>query len=69
MWRVKSDQGGFTFDEFSVDAMMKAVMNAVSLVSSEKYDEVVKILMQIDNSWQKASEKYIKLYERLLEGK
>ena len=60
---------GFTFDEFSVDAMMKAVMNAVSLVSSEKYDEVVKILMQIDNSWQKASEKYIKLYERLLEGK
>ena len=49
--------------------MMKAVMNAVSLVSSEKYDEVVKILMQIDNSWQKASEKYIKLYERLLEGK
>ena len=60
---------GFTFDEFSVDAMMKAVMNAISLVSSEKYDEVVKILMQIDNSWQKASEKYIKLYERLLEGK
>ena len=38
-------------------------------VPGSSYDEVVKILMQIDNSWQKASEKYIKLYERLLEGK
>ncbi len=60
---------GFTFDEFSVDAMMKAVMNAVSLITSDKHDEVVKTLLQIDNSWHKASEKYIELYKSLLEGK
>lgn len=60
---------GFTFDEFSVEAMMKAVMNAVSLITSEKHDEVVKTLLQINNSWKKASEKYIELYKRLLEGK
>ncbi len=60
---------GFTFDEFSVEAMMKAIIDAVSLITSEKHDEVVKTLLQIDNSWQKASEKYIELYKRLLEGK
>lgn len=60
---------GFTFDEFSVDAMMKAVMNAVSLITSEKHDEVVKTLLQINNSWKKATEKYVELYKRLLEGK
>lgn len=60
---------GFTFDEFSVEAMMKAVIDAVSLITSEKHDEVIKTLLQIDNSWQKASEKYIELYKRLLEGK
>ena len=60
---------GVTFDEFSVEAMMKAVMEAVSLITSEKHDEIVKTLLQIDNSWQKASEKYIELYKRLLEGK
>ncbi|MDT3693295.1 MAG: glycogen/starch synthase [Mucispirillum sp.] len=60
---------GITFDEFSVEAMMKAVMKAVSLITSEKHDEIVKTLLQIDNSWQKASEKYIELYKRLQEGK
>ena len=60
---------GITFDEFSVEAMMEAVMKAVSLITSEKHDEIVKTLLQIDNSWQKASEKYIELYKRLLEGK
>lgn len=48
---------------------MKAVMKAVSLITSEKHDEIVKTLLQIDNSWQKASEKYIELYKRLQEGK
>ena len=59
---------GFTFDDFSVDAMMKAVKKAVELVKSDKHDEVVKTLLQIDNSWQKASEKYIELYRKIIGG-
>lgn len=60
---------GFVFDEFSVEDMMKSVNKAIALVMSEKHDETVKKLIQIDNSWLKASEKYIELYKRLLEGK
>lgn len=59
---------GFTFDDFSVEAMMKAVKKAVALITSDKHDEVVKTLLQIDNSWQKASEKYIELYRKIIGG-
>ena len=59
---------GFTFDDFSVKAMMKAVKKAVALITSDKHDEVVKTLLQIDNSWQKASEKYIELYRKIIGG-
>ena len=63
------EQGvGFTFDDFSVEAMMKAVKKAVALITSDKHDEVVKTLLQIDNSWQKASEKYIELYRKIIGG-
>lgn len=59
---------GFTFDDFSVESMMKAVKKAVALITSDKHDEVVKTLLQIDNSWQKASEKYIELYRKIIGG-
>ena len=62
------EQGvGFTFDEFTSEAMMKAVKKACELVKSDKRDEAVKTLLAIDNSWQNATEEYIKLYKRLLE--
>ncbi len=64
------DKGvGFTFDEFNSEAMMKKVLKACELVMSDKHNEVVKTLLSIDNSWQRATQEYIKLYNRLMEGK
>ncbi len=64
------EQGiGFTFDEFNSEAMMKKVLKACELITSDKRDEVVKKLLAIDHSWQSATQEYIKLYNRLMEGK
>lgn len=60
---------GFTFEEFSVNSMIESLKRAINLVSSEKRDDAMKQLMEIDNSWKNATEKYIKLYKKLQEGK
>ncbi len=59
---------GFTFDDFSVEAMMKSIKEAINLISSSKRDKIIKTLLQVDNSWQKATKKYIQLYKNLLGG-
>lgn len=59
---------GFMFDDFSVEAMMGAVKDAVKLYKSDKHKKAVEELMGYDNSWAKPTQKYIDIYTRLMEG-
>lgn len=61
---------GFTFTEFSGDALFDAILRAKSLYyEKEKLQEVMLRGMTADFSWDKSAGKYISLYEKLMNGR
>ncbi len=59
---------GFTFKEYNAQAMLTAIKNAVELFADKKtWIELQKKGMAEDFSWDRAAEKYLELYEKVLE--
>ncbi|MFZ0389675.1 MAG: glycogen/starch synthase, partial [Calditrichia bacterium] len=58
---------GFTFKEYTADAMMKAVQRAVDVYKdSKKWTAIQKKGMQEDYSWDRAAREYLSLYEKTM---
>ncbi len=65
---VKEGVTGFMFDKFSSSEFLSAVMKALECYSNkEMFQTVRKNCMKEDFSWEKSSELYIKLYEKIKE--
>ena len=61
---------GFSFTEYTVDALVDAVKRSLELYSNKrKWNSIVKNCMQQDFSWKKSAEKYTELYEKVMERK
>jgi len=59
---------GFLFEDFTKEDMMNSVQQALKLYNSTNYSDTVKKIMQIDNTWTKATKEYEKLYLKILTG-
>ncbi|MFC1632905.1 glycogen synthase [Patescibacteria group bacterium] len=58
---------GFVFEEYSGEAMLKAIDRSLELYKEKKtWQELVKRDMQIDFSWDARVQKYIELYEKAI---
>ena len=62
---------GFLFDEFSLEAFLKAVKRAIDFYynSRSRFIRLRQFVMGIDFSWNSSALKYMRLYENLIEGK
>jgi starch synthase len=61
------DGNGFTFDEESPGAFMEVCDRAITLFEDEKaWLELIKRGMQIDFSWDRSAQDYIRLYQSIL---
>ena len=60
----KDKGNGFSFREFSSDALLKTMERALTLYnhSPEEWNKLVESAMDRDFSWKKSAEKYMKLY-------
>jgi starch synthase len=57
---------GFLFDNFDADEAMESIRRAVDYYNKGKqFAEKTKEVMQLDFSWGKASEEYVKMYQQL----
>lgn len=65
---VSDNKTGFTFIEFSSDALLQSVSKAVETYhSEEKWSQIVKNCMSQDFSWGQSAAKYTKLYNKVIE--
>ena len=53
---------GFLFEEYTPEALLSCVKNAVEIYRKEKFYEMRKNCMLSDFSWKKSAEEYLKLY-------
>lgn len=61
---------GFSFMEYTAEALIDAVKRALELYNNKrKWNSIVKTCMQQDFSWKKSAEKYMELYEKVIEKK
>ncbi|MGF1671345.1 MAG: glycogen synthase, partial [Balneolaceae bacterium] len=65
---LSEDNGyGFTFDNFNIEDARQAIIRAVELYHKKSlFDKTRRINMKLDFSWKKSAEKYIELYNKLL---
>lgn len=65
----REDKGnGFKFKEYTAKAMLNALHRALDLYQDRKAWRALQArIMQEDHSWTQAAQKYLKLYERLLD--
>ena len=61
------DKGnGFVFQEYSVNAMLNALQNAIKAFNDRKsWSKIQRRGMKADFSWQNSAENYVKLYQKL----
>lgn len=57
---------GFTFEEYSADALVKTVEEAIEVYNTSKWQTIIKNAMTCDWSWKKSAEKYLTLYNELI---
>jgi len=58
---------GFKFEEYTVEALLTAIHRALELYKDEEAWQTLQVrIMQEDHSWETAAQKYLQLYERLL---
>lgn len=64
----KEKKNGFTFMEFTSDALIKTMDRAFKFYkeNSKYFNEIVKRNMALDFSWEKISNKYIDVYKKLI---
>ena len=60
---------GFTFDRYDANLLLDAVNDAKTVYFTGRFawDEMVKRIMRKDVSWQSSAEKYLALYDELME--
>ncbi|HDY89632.1 MAG TPA: glycosyltransferase, partial [bacterium] len=62
------DGNGFTFDEYSPDALVEALGRAVTVFRKRRrirWKKAVEYAMSDDLSWRKSAKKYIELYKQI----
>jgi len=60
---------GFVFDEFTPSSFLKAIKEALSIYKiGKKWKKLIKNCIELDFSWEISAEKYIQLYEKLVQG-
>jgi starch synthase len=61
------DKGnGFVFQEYSANAMLNALQNAIKAFNDRKnWNKIQRRGMKADYSWQNSAENYVKLYQKL----
>ncbi len=57
---------GYTFSGFEPTALANMVKRAVSDYHSEKWNELVEIVMNVDFSWKASAKSYVSMYKKLL---
>jgi len=58
---------GFTFSEYASDSIIELINRALAVYKDkDKWQELVKRLMQCDFSWSQSAKEYIKIYDELL---
>jgi len=67
---VEDGVTGFVFDEYSAEALQKAVSRALqAYYNKDRLERMVKNAMQEDFSWEKSADKYKALYERAVRSR
>lgn len=57
---------GFKFREYSGEALVKAIDRALDWLKSPKRLELIRRMMGLDLSWEKAAKQYVSLYDKIL---
>lgn len=67
---VHNMETGFTYDDFSIPAMLKALENAFNIYSNQpdKWHQLSLNCMNKDFSWTQSAKKYVNLYRKTLDG-
>jgi len=67
----KGRANGFMFSEYSSDKLLKTIKKALHLYrnDSQSWKQLMKNAMKYDFSWKKSAEQYIKIYNKLLQGR
>jgi starch synthase len=64
---AQPEQGnGFVFEQYAGDEFMKAILRALEKYNGRYWRELVIKDMQLDFSWERAANEYVKLYKKLL---
>ncbi|MEO0261326.1 MAG: hypothetical protein ABIM49_03185, partial [candidate division WOR-3 bacterium] len=59
---------GFLFDEYKGEKFIKKLERAIEIYKDKnKWEEISKKCMEIDFSWNKRADEYIKLYKKIYE--
>ena len=68
--REFNDGNGFTFDKYDAGLLLDAVNNAKTVYFTERWawDDMVRRNMGKDVSWQSSAEKYLALYDELIQN-
>lgn len=69
-FKIEQEEGnGFSFKEYSERALMKTLIRAISVYKNmpDLWEDIVMRGMNEDSSWKNVSDKYIKLYKRVID--
>ena len=64
---VKDNVTGFVFNDFDEKEFFNVILKAGIIYNNDKkrFEKIVKNCMEVDSSWEKSSQEYIKLYEKM----
>lgn len=67
---IKDNMNGFLFDDYSSEALEKAVLKALDIWQNKKqqYKIMVVEALKTDFSWKKSAVEYLGLYQKLVDG-
>ncbi len=63
---VSNGDNGFVFNDFTTDALLGSVKEAVNVYNTPQMDKMIENSLKKDFSWDKSALEYKKLYERIL---
>lgn len=66
---IHEDINSFKFYEYNKNAFLKSVKKTIKTYNTEKWEKLMYNSFNMDYSWDKQYEKYIKVYNSLLRGK
>ena len=69
-FKIEQEEGnGFSFKEYSERALMKTLVRAISVYKNmpDLWQDIVVRGMKEDFSWKNVSDKYVKLYKRVID--